>query len=378
MKRNQADVAIVGAGVIGCAIARELCGRGLRVIVVERDSPGRQASWAAAGMLSPFGGATESEPFLELADESLRRYASFVNALRDETGIDVEYRTNGRLHVSLGHADIELLEILAEGPGAARFDVIHMDGDAARRLEPALSMHVAAALLIGRDHRVNNRLLTQALVASAAAAGADLRKERTVTAVVARDGAVTGLHLSSGEQIEAAHIVIAAGAWSGGIGGLPRDLPVRPVRGQMFAVDASASSDRAAPVVRHVVYARACYIVPRDDGRLLIGATIEDVGFDDGPTPGGIGSLMAAAAEVIPLIEDLTLIETWSGFRPATPDDLPIIGPDPDLRGLTYATGHFRNGILLAPVTAAIIAALVAGEPPPVALDAFSVSRFAR
>jgi glycine oxidase len=377
VKRNQADVAIVGAGVIGCAIACELAGRGLRVIVVERDSPGRQASWAAAGMLSPFGDATASGPFLELADESLRRYASFATALRDETGIDVEYRTNGRLHVSLGHADLELLCALAEAPGATRFDVTHMDGDAARRLEPALSMHVAAALHIGRDHRVNNRLLAQALVAGAAEAGVDLRKERTVTEIVVRDGVVTGVRLSSGEQVEAAHTVIAAGAWSGRIAGLPRELPVRPVKGQMFAVDARASG-RAAPVVQHVVYARACYIVPREDGRLLVGATSEDVGFDDGPTPRGIAGLMSAAAEVIPLIEDLPLIETWAGFRPATRDDLPIIGPDPDLRGLIYATGHFRNGILLAPVTAACVAALIADEPPPVPLDAFSISRFSR
>jgi glycine oxidase len=416
VKRNHADVAIVGAGVIGCAIARELAARNLRVMLIERDAPGRHASWAAAGMLSPFGESTVNAPFVDLADESLRRYASFAAALHDETGIDVQYGTEGRLHVSLGDP-AENLSALAGVPDATSFEITHMDGDAARRLEPALSVRVTDALRIGRDHRVNNRLLAQALTASAVAAGVDLRKARTVMSIIARNGAIVGLRLHTGELIEADRVVLAAGAWTGDVAGLPRDLPVRPVKGQMFAVDGNqrqtARSDgglsspitiasaqpstvasqqstiasakpmtiapaQRSPILRHVVFSRKCYIVPRDDGRLLVGATVEDVGFDYGPTQLGIGGLMSAAADIIPLIESLPIVETWAGFRPATPDDLPILGADPDLRGLLYATGHYRNGILLAPVTAACIAATIMGEQPPVAYDAFSISRFPR
>jgi glycine oxidase len=377
MKRNEADVAIVGAGAIGCSIARELAGGGTDVIVVERDSPGRRATWAAAGMLSPLGEALSGGPFLELADESLNRFAAFAQAMRDETGIDVEYRTTGKLHVSVGDADDELSAIAA-APAAARFDVKRIDGDAARRLEPVLSESVTSALLVGRDHRVNNRLLAQALLASATTAGAAFRTANPVASVVLRAGAVAGIRLASGEQIEAKHVVLAAGAWSGQIEGLPRDLPIRPVKGQMFAVDGRGRSHARPiePLLRRVVFSRGCYIIPRDDGRLLVGATVEDVGFRKGPTPRGIAGLMAAASAVMPLIQDLPLVETWAGFRPATPDGMPVIGPDPELPGLIYATGHYRNGILLAPITAECVAAVVKGSTPPVALEPFGVGRF--
>lgn len=377
MKRSSADVVIVGAGAIGCSTARELAIRGVDVIVVERDYPGRRATWAAAGMLSPLGEALHGGPFLELADRSLTLFAGFAGALHEETGIDVEYRTRGRLHVSLGDADDEL-DAIAASPVSARFDVSRVDGDAARDLEPSLSDAVTAALHVRRDHRVNNRLLAQALLAGATAAGADFRNARTVTSIAAASHAVTGVHLDSGEQISAGHVVLAGGAWSGQLHGLPRELPIRPVKGQMFAVDSRAGPDRrpAEPLLHRVIFSRDCYIIPRDDGRLLAGATVEDVGFRKGPTPRGIAGLMSAAAALMPRMQDLPLVETWAGFRPATPDHLPIIGADPDMRGLLYATGHFRNGILLAPITAACVAALILGERPTVDLAAFGVERF--
>jgi glycine oxidase len=379
MKRGRADVIVIGAGVIGCAVAREVGRRGGVVTVIERDSPGRRATWAAAGMLSPLGEAGGGGPFLELADESLQRYASFAGSLREESGIDVEYRTSGKLHVSLGSTDEEL-QALAADPVASRFGVQLLDGDAARRLEPELSGMVSAALLVGRDHRVNNRLLAQALLASATAAGAQFRTANPVASLTTRHGAVTGVRLGSGEQIEADHVVLAAGAWSSQIEGLPRTLPITPVKGQMFSIDARARGPGrpGTPALQRVIHAPSCYIIPRDDGRLLVGATVEDVGFIKGPTVRGISGLMAAAAELLPMVADLPLVETWAGFRPGTPDALPILGTDPELRGLIYATGHFRNGILLAPVTAACVAALVAGEAPPVPMEAFSVQRFGR
>jgi glycine oxidase len=379
MQRGRPDVIVIGAGVIGCAVARELARRDLSVLAIERDSPGRRATWAAAGMLSPFSESGGTGPFLELAEESLRRFPGFAHALHEETGIDVEYRMNGKLQVSLGETN-DALRALAASAAAGRFEVSLIDGSEARRLEPALSEEVTSALLVGRDHRVNNRLLAQALLAAATAAGVQFRTANPVASLVVRHGAVTGVRLGSGEQVEAQHVVLAAGAWSAQLEGLPRPLPIRPIKGQMFSVDSRARTrERTADaVLQRVIYAPDCYVIPRDDGRLLVGATVEDVGFAKGPTPRGIATLMAAATRLLPLVADLPLVETWAGFRPATPDGLPIIGADPDARGLVHATGHFRNGILLAPVTAAAVADVITGEQPAVALEPFGLHRFAR
>jgi glycine oxidase len=378
VKRSEADVIVIGAGIIGCAIARELARRGSSVITVERDSPGRRATWAAAGMLSPFGESGGGGPFLELADESLGRFAGFVHSLHEETGIDVEYRTNGKMHVSLGAADDDLRR-LAANPAASRFDITLLDGDAARKMEPELTHAVSSALFVGRDHRINNRLLAQALLASAVGAGVQFRTANPVAALTTKHGTTTGVRLASGEQLTAGHVVLAAGAWSAQLEGLPRTLPIRPIKGQMFSVDSRArgSGRPAQPMVERVIHAPSCYIIPRDDGRLLIGATVEDVGFHKGATLRGVSGLMAAAVELLPGIAELPLVETWAGFRPGTPDGLPILGADPAARGLIYATGHFRNGILLAPATAACVADLVAGERPALPLDAFGIERFA-
>jgi glycine oxidase len=372
---TRTDVVVIGAGVIGCAVARELARRGVAVQVIERDSPGRRATWAAAGMLSPLGEAGGGGPFLELADESLTRFAAFAHALHEESGIDVEYRAAGKLHVAF--EDAADLHALATDPVAARFDVTLITSSAARQLEPALSDEISTALLVQRDHRVNNRLLAQALLASAVASGVKFRTAQPVASLVTRHGHVTGVRLASGEQVEATSVVLAAGAWSGQIEGLPRVLPIRPVKGQMFAVDSRArAGEEPALQLRRVIYAPQCYIIPRDDGRILVGATVEDVGFRKGATPRGIAALMNAAARVVPGLADLPLVETWAGFRPATPDDLPILGLDPELRGLVYATGHYRNGILLAPVTAFTVAELITHGRSGVDISAFGVARF--
>lgn len=372
-----ADVVVIGAGVIGCAIARELGLRGRDVMVIERDSPGRRATWAAAGMLSPLSEAGGGGPLLELGDASLERYASFAQALRDETGIDVEYRMNGKLYVSAGDHDADVRRLAAD-PVASRFDVSLLDGDGARMLEPALGPGITAALRIGRDHRVNNRLLAQALLAAATSAGVRFRTATPVSSVMVKDGAAAGVRLMSGDRIAAGSVVLAAGAWSGMVEGLPRSLPVRPVKGQMFAVD---SRNRAAErtmdhLLDHVIHAVGCYIIPRDDGRLLVGATMEDAGFRKGPTPRGIATLVHEASRLIPAIDDMPLVETWAGFRPGTPDGLPVLGPDRLVDGLFHATGHFRNGILLAPITATVIADLVTDRDSPFDLTPFDAHRF--
>lgn len=374
------DVAIIGGGVIGTALAHELVRRGRSVVVLERDSPGRRATWAAAGMLSPLGESEGHAGFLELADESLRRYAGFVHVLREATGIDVEYRTNGKLHVAFTAEEQAELERIAAGPHAARFDAALVDAAEVRRLEPELSADIGQGLLVGRDHRVNNRLLAQALASAALKGGATVRTGTPARAVTTSHGRVTGLRLASGEQLVATHVVLAAGSWSAELEGMPGAVPVFPVKGQMLAVDGRARHNGRsgrAPLER-VVHGPGAYLIPREDGRILVGATVEEVGFRTGPTPRGVAGLIESAGRMLPVLEDLPLVETWAGFRPATPDRHPILGTDPDLPGLHYATGHFRNGILLAPATAQLLADVIIDGAAPALLEPFGIGRFRR
>ncbi len=355
------DVAVVGAGVIGLSIARELATRNLRVVVLERGSPARDASWAAAGMLSPLGEAADMPHLRTLAEASLDLWPTFVEGIHADTGVDVEYRTGGALHVAFDERGERHLATLIERAGgcAQSIDVAGLPA-----LEPGLAPGIRAAVILERDHSVDNRRLGPALWASAQAAGAELRLGTTARGLVIENDRAAGIALGGGGQLAAGAVILAAGARSSAFTGLPAPLPVRPVRGQMLAVRGSD----AKPIVGRVVVTAGCYLVPRQDGRLLVGATVEDVGFAPGPTPAGIAGLIAAAGAVLPAFRELPLVETWAGFRPGTPDDRPILGVDPDVPGLFHATGHYRNGILLAPITAAVIADLV--------MDAFSVARF--
>jgi glycine oxidase len=364
------DVVVVGAGVIGCAVAWELARRGVSVAVVDRDSPGREASWAAAGMLSPLAETGHTAALLELADASLSLYPAFVAALLADTDIDVAYRTDGCVHVALDADDEAAFAPLLAAPPA--YGVERLDGPAVRTLEPALADSVRSGVLVRRDHRVDNRRLGQALWSAALGAGATFRLGATAAGVLVAGGAACGVRLADGATLHAGIVVIAAGAWSGQLEGLPAPLPVRPVRGQMFAV----REDLGRSPLGRVVTGPGCYLVPRDGGLVLVGATVEEVGFRPGPTPAGIAGLAGAAVRMVPDLGGMPIAEVWSGFRPATPDGLPILGPDPDLAGLYYATGHFRNGILLAPGTAAALADALTGTLPSTPLDAFGPGRF--
>lgn len=369
------DCVIIGGGIIGCSAARALAKRGLHVAVLERGSPGRQATWAAGGMLSPLGEAAHQDGLFRAAVASLDLWPAFAAEIASESGVDVEYRPAGKLHLAFDEpAEAELVSIRARGAG---FGVQLLAGHEARAVEPVLSSDVRAALLVGRDHRVNNRILGEAAWKAAAACGADFRLDSQAAEVVTgRDGRVSGVLLENGTTIATKRVILTAGAWSGQIGGLPRIIPVEPVRGQMFAVDASAWRPGSRPFLEHTIDAPGCYFIPRDNGRILVGATVERTAFAVGPTPGGIAMLLEAAIRAVPAVADLPLAETWAGYRPGTPDDLPILGPDPDIEGLVYATGHFRNGVLLAPITAAVVEALVDDGAPPVPIDRFRPDRF--
>lgn len=373
MTRARTDVVIVGAGIIGLSIARLLALHGLRVQVVDRESPGREATWAAAGMLSPLGEATGNPDLRVLGDASLSRWPDLAAALRDDTGVDVDYVCGGALHVAFdAERQVALDRIVAEGAG---FGAERWTTDQARQREPALSEDVTGAVRIARDHRVDNRRVGQALWAACEGAGVEFRLGTRVHEVVFRRESghrrFAGVRLSGGADVHAGSLVVAAGAWSGTLEGLPRALPVRPVRGQMFALGMPVGG----VTVHDTVVAPGCYLVPRTSGRLLVGATAEEVGFAPGPTPRGLAALMAAATRAVPGLADLPVIESWSGFRPGTPDGLPFIGRDPDADGVHYATGHFRNGILLAPITAEIVVAEITRRDAPADASAFRVER---
>ena len=369
------DVAVVGGGLIGCSVARALARRGATVIVIERGVPGRGSTWAAAGMLSPTPEPDEPPAFRTLAAASFARYPAYVEALHSEAGIDAEFEESGRIHVAADARRAAGLPALLRR--AAPFGAEQLGAAAALALEPALAPTLSGAVRIAHDARIDNRKLGAAAWAAAANAGVEFRLGDAAVELCHDDGRFRAVRLASGDMVDAGAVVVAGGAWCAEIGGLPRTLPVRPARGQMLAVAAGAGPARPAHATFHrTITSDDVYLVPRRDGRLLIGATVEDVGFAPGPTLAGLRSLIEAALAIAPVIADLPVLEVWAGFRPATPDGLPILGRDPDAPGVYYAAGHFRNGILLAPITADVLADCLAGAEPPVEIDAFDVSRF--
>lgn len=364
------DAVVVGAGVVGCAVARHAARAGLSVLVVDRGRPGAEASHAAAGMLSPLAEAEGPGRFLDLLLRARAEYPAEVEALREETGIDCGYSAAGTLFLALREEDeAELAERFA-WQSAAGLGVERLTADEARRLEPGISPAIRAALRFPGDHQVENRALSTALWSAAARAGAEFRLGRSVVRILRGGGGTEGVELDDGTRIAAGAVVVAGGCWSASIEGFPRPIPVFPVHGQLAAIES------VPPLFRHVVDSPRCYLVPKADGRVVVGATVERTGFRKAVTPAGLLRLLSAAVETAPSLADAPVAATWSGLRPGTPDGLPILGADPDVAGLFYATGHFRNGILLAPLTGRAIGEMVAGRPSPVDLGPFGVGRF--
>ena len=365
------DAVIIGGGVIGCAAARELAHAGHRVTLLDRSAPESGASWAAAGMLSPQAEADRADPFLDLLLESRRIYPAFAAALREETGRDVGYREEGTLLIALTDDDEAELEdrLTWQREGGLEVDVLSRNE--LHELEPAVSTEARWGLRFPGDHQVDNRLLAEALWQAAAAAGVRMRRGEQVTRLLRDARQVVGVELASGERIDAEWVVLAGGSWSPQVQGLPRSLPVQPVHGQLLALRPRAE------LLRHVVNSPRIYLVPRGDGRVIVGATVEQTGFRRQVTASGVHHLLTAALEVVPRLAEAALVESWSGHRPGTPDDRPILGPDPELPNLVYATGHYRNGILLAPVTGLIVEDIVSGNRGRV-LDPYSPTRFHR
>lgn len=343
------DVIIVGGGIIGLSLAIELRKRGVSVLILERGEPGREASHAAAGMLAD--STVETPAALQaLATASARMYPEFVHELQDESGVNVDLRDQGTIiFPSAEHA-----EHLTANPLPAPL----------AELEPELAGPSRPAFFL-KERSVDPRALIGASVRAAKHRGVDISSGSTVINVVISDSHVTGVATAKSTYL-AERVVNCAGAWAGHFA--PLQFPTRPVKGQMLCV--------AAPhVIKHVVRAQDVYLVPRSDGRILIGSTLEEAGFDKRVNPDTIHRLHQAAIRLVPSLQHARVLEDWAGLRPGTPDGLPILGAT-SVPGYFVATGHYRDGILLAPVTAKVMAQVVTGETPAHDLSAFSPGRF--
>jgi glycine oxidase len=364
-----ADVIVIGAGVQGCAVAWRLAQAGRSVVVLERSIPGAEASSAAGGILSPGQEALEPGPFYQLGRASLGRYPAFAAELEQVAGLPIGFRGGGTLEVALDDQHARLLAGRAGKLHSAGLPVTVLDDAEVRRLEPGLSPEARGALWYEDEATLDPRLLGRALSIAAGRAGARFLSGQ-VRAIRSSGGRVLGVEHESG-PIDAAAVVLAAGAWSMQVAG--HGLPpgaVRPVRGQIAAVDTRP------PLLQRTIFSGHGYVVPRADGRVLCGSTMEDVGFERGVTAGGLRHVLEVGIGIAPGLARAPVVETWSNFRPASPDGEPILGPGA-IAGLHYATGHTRAGILLCPITADAIAAAVLGAPPPIDLAPFSPARLA-
>ena len=364
------DVAIIGGGIMGSAIALRLCQRGLGVTVIERGIPGAEASSAAAGILGPQMEAEGPGPLLELGLKSRALYPALAAELRELTGIDVGYDRSGVLAVAFDEAGEAALSARRAWQLGRGLRVDSLSGEAARAREPALGPAVRAALAFTDDAQVVARELARAFSQAAAGAGARFLTGRYVRRVLIDKDAVTGVELD-GDVLPAGVVVVAAGSWSGLVegSGVPPTV-VRPARGQLVSIETRP------PLFRHVVSAPGGYLVPRRDGTVLAGSTVEMAGFRKEVTVGGLAGILTMARTVIPALADAPVTGSWSNFRPFTEDHLPVLGAT-RVRGLVLATGHFRNGILLAPITAQAIAELVATGHAAIDLSPFAIERFA-
>ncbi|WP_245431196.1 glycine oxidase ThiO [Rhodoplanes roseus] len=366
---------MIGAGVCGLGIAWRLAQRGLAVAVLDRGAVGAGASHVAGGMLAACAEAEPGEEDLvRLGRHAQALWPGFAAELEAATGLPIGVRSEGTLVVALTADDrARLVHHLAFQQGLG-LPLDWLPAAEVRRREPHLAAGLAGAVFSPEDHQVEPRALVAALAAATVQAGVTLRPHTEVAAVEVENGRAAGVRLADGTVLPAGAVVLAAGAWSRGIEGLPPAArpPVRPIKGQVVTL----RMDPSAPLLTHVLWAPGCYLVPRADGRLVVGATVEEKGFDTAITAGGVLSLLDAAWRVLPGIEDLPIVETTVGHRPGSRDDAPILGPSA-VPGLVYATGHHRNGILLAPVTADAIARLVAGEGIDPAIAAFGMERFA-
>jgi glycine oxidase len=356
------DVIVIGGGVIGLAIARQLAGR-KSVLLLDRGSTGQGTSRAAAGMLTPLSEADDQGPFFQLSRASHAMYDAFVRNLEDETNLDCAYSKEGLLNLASTEASAAALRYRYEWQKKAGFEVELLSGDAVHKFEPLVTAPITAAVFIPGDRSVAPRRLVNALRESCFKRGVEMRLGVRVEAIC--PNAVRVGHVT----LEAAHIIVASGVWSAEFSGLNPPIPVYPRKGQILSLGMPAGA------FRHMIRWGSSYFVPRPTGELIVGATNEDAGFDMSNTPAGLGHLLNEAQQISSHAGHYPILEMWSGLRPATPDGLPILGPSA-VPGVWYATGHYRNGVLLAPITALIMRELIENGKASHPIEPYAPSRF--
>jgi glycine oxidase len=367
------DAVFAGAGVVGLACAWRAARRGASVCVLERDHPAAGATGVAAGMLAPVGEANwGEEALLSLNLESLGRWAAFAAELEDDSEEEIEFAPRGAIHLALDRDEAEELRRRHQLHRRLGLESDWLSGSECRRLEPGLATVVRGGVHVPGEASVDPRRLVAALLAALDRAGAEVHSGSEIVSAVPGDS--WRLETGDGGAFDTKRVVLSSGAWSGNAAWLPSSMrpPVRPVKGELLVLRGPADE----PACERIVAGERVYMVPRADGRLIVGATVEERGFDTSVTAGGVHELLREAYRLIPEIAELELLETSAGLRPGSPDNAPLIGWGGE-EGLLVATGHFRNGVLQAPVTAESVAALLAGEKPPVDLAPFSPLRFA-
>lgn len=357
------DVVVVGGGVIGLSCAWRLAQAGARVAVLERGEPGGGATSVAAGMLAPVGELTFGEPeLLELTLAAARLYPEFVAELEAATGASTGYEQLGALHVALDRDEAAQLRRVHDLQRSLGLEAEWLPPRRCRDLEPGLTPSFHGGVFAAGEAAVDPRALTRVLLAAISAVGGEVRTGAEVVNGVFEGERLVGVRMTAAsgqvEEVRADTVVLASGAWSGAVEWLPEHArpPVRPVKGQVLELRSRSEQ----PVAHHILASERVYLVPRADGRLVIGATVEEMGFDTAVTAGGVHELLREAYRLLPDVAEMELVGTTAGLRPGTPNNLPIVGPGA-IEGLVLATGHFRNGILLAPLTAQTVADLLAG-----------------
>jgi glycine oxidase len=382
-RAREYDAAVVGAGIVGLASAWRLAQRGLSVVAIDRGAAGSGASSVAAGMLAPVTEAEFGEQaLLGLNLAGAAAWPGFAAELAERSGLGTGYRECGALVVAVDRDDLEEIRRLHSFQRSLGLDAEWLTGRECRRLEPGLAPSVGGGVLAAHDHQADPRATLAALRTAFEHEGGEIVEGVEVTGV--EDHSL----VTSAGHVHAEHVVVAAGAWSAALA--PDAPPLRPVKGQVLRLregagsgpGGAAPSGGAAPtggppaLASRIVRTPRCYVVPRAGGEIVIGATVEERGFDPAVTAGGVHRLLEAAWEALPDVEERELVETSASFRPATPDNAPVVGRG-STAGLIWATGHHRNGILLAPITASAVAALATGAEPVEELAGFGPERFA-
>jgi glycine oxidase len=369
MAIQKSDVVLVGGGIIGCAIAFFLAKAGVRPLVLERDQVGAEASSGAAGLLTAQAHSDEADLLFDLKLRSRALYATLAVELRDRTDIDIEYRTLGHLVPALSEEQQDAVGRRVAWQASRGLPAVRLTAREARELEPGLTAEVKGAGWFPEDHHVNNTSVTQALASATMRLGGRIVVDSAVVELLRAGDRVTGVRTAQ-ETIAAGTVVLCAGAWSRDFeasAGLP--LPILPAKGQIVVARLEK------PALRHVVYGEAGYAIPRATGEHILGSTVEYVGFDKRVTLEGLTRIMAGITTMVPSLQRAEMAASWGCLRPAAPDGLPLLGRVPGRQDLVVATGHFRNGILLAPITGKLIAELIVEGRPSISLDPFRPDR---